>query len=84
MSWSPAEEAAVRPTSPHSCVKLISFLFWILESELLHVLNLMGWQKAYTLYCFSGVTGFHHGQESYSSDLHFASVKPFACQSHGD
>ena len=35
----------------------------------------MGWQKAYPLYCFSGGTDFHHGQDSYS-EFHFASVKP--------
>lgn len=29
----------------HSCVKLINFLFWIFESELLHVLNLWGGRK---------------------------------------
>lgn len=29
----------------HSCVKLINFLFWIFESELLHVLILWGGRK---------------------------------------
>ena len=39
----------------HSCVKLISFLFWIFESELLHVLTLWGGRKH--ILCIVFLTG---------------------------